>query len=141
MPRVLHDLEPDDSVAGHHRRICEGVDEQAIEVRMAVVDDDLPPTLERNPDDPCAEPFHRRELRGRSVVRHDHGAGDAPPFGVPCHALSHVPGGRRVDAVRQRRRVGQGHRIPGAAELERADWLQVLELRADLNGLIWGEVD
>jgi hypothetical protein len=66
------------------------------------------------------------------VVRDDHRAADAELARDPGDSLAHVPGCRRDDAVLQLLGRDLQHRIAGAAELEGADRLQVLELQVDL---------
>src|SRR5207247_95169 len=87
---------------------------------------------ERHFDHTAAEALDGRDLRLRRVVGRDHGARDAELPRGPGDALRHVartrgdePGG---DVLRPARRV------VGAADLERADRLEVLELEVDLSG-------
>ena len=85
-----------------------------------------------------AEPLDRGELgaqaRGRARPP-SHGTPSAPR--VPRHALRHVAGARRVDAAARARRGGSSAMaFRGAADLERADRLQVLELEPDLRRAI-----
>jgi hypothetical protein len=56
---------------------------------------------------------------------------------VPRDGLGHVPGARRP----QRFRVGECEGIARAAQLERADRLQVLELQEDLGRAVVLERD
>jgi hypothetical protein len=52
---------------------------------------------------------------------------------VPGDGLGHVAGARRPEAGRELVGVGKRERVSGAAQLERADRLQVLELQVDLR--------
>ena len=81
--------------------------------------------------DLAAEPLDRGELRLGRVIRHDHGARQAELARGPGHALAHVPGARGDDAAAQLLGVGLEDRVQRAAQLERADRLQVLELQVD----------
>jgi len=107
------------------------VDEEPVDVGMAVVEHRLPPLVERDPDDLAAEPLDRRGFRQRSTFRHDDPAANAEPPRAPGDALSHIAGARRVDAVRQGLPACDRHRVGRAADLERPDRLEVLELEQD----------
>ena len=92
--------------------------------------------------DAAAEALDRVELRARGVVRRDDGRGDAEQPRHPADALRHVPGARRPDArCATRSRLRLTDRARRAAELERADRLQALELQPDLARRIDVETD
>ena len=50
---LLRDLEPDRAVSGHHRRILDRVDEEAVEPGEGPLLHRLPPALERTPGSSC----------------------------------------------------------------------------------------
>ena len=78
------------------------------------------------------EPLDGSDFRLWRVIGDDDGAGDPESSRVPGHALRHVACARRVRPLSQALFAGEQHGIPGAANLERADRLQVLELEPDL---------
>ena len=61
--------------------------------------------------------------------------------GGPGDALRHVAGARRDDSLGRRRVRRLPDRVDGAADLERADRLQVLELEPDLRRPVDGEAN
>ena len=138
---VLQQLEPDRPVAGHHALVLDGMDEDAVRFRVAGGLERLPPAVVGHLVDPRAEPLHRRELGLGRVVGHDHRAGHAELARDPGDALAHVAGGRGDHAGPQvvRRDLEDG--VACAAELERADRLQVLELQVDLAVAVVPEPD
>ena len=67
------------------------------------------------------------------MVRDDDRALNATAARVPGDPLGHVARRRGVDAAREGGGRGKGHGVSGAAQLERADRLQILELGEDLD--------
>jgi hypothetical protein len=66
------------------------------------------------------------------MLGHDDRGRDPELSRDPGDALAHVPGSRSDDAVAQLLGRDLKHGVRGAAELERADRLEVLELEVDL---------
>jgi hypothetical protein len=66
------------------------------------------------------------------VVRDDDRGRNAELTRDPGNALAHVPGGRSDDARPQLLGRNLEHGIRSAAQLERADRLEILELQVDL---------
>jgi hypothetical protein len=87
----------------------------------------------RHGDDAATEPLDSRDLCRGCALGNDHGAGDAEPSRVPRDALRHVPRARRPHTVSELRARREGHPVAGAADLERSDRLQALELEPDLG--------
>ncbi len=130
---VFQDLQADRRVSGDDRLVADGMDEMPLDPGIAVVLEDLPPAgigkLHRlRPQAPDSG-----QLRVRGALGHDDRAGDAEPLCVPADPLRHVAGARRVDALREALLRQESHGIAGAAQLERADRLKVLELQPDLR--------
>src|SRR5262249_5448386 len=130
---VLEDLEADRSVSGDDRGIADRMDERPFDTGMMVVDQDLPPIVEGNPERLDAEPLDRRDVRVRRMPGYDEVARDSEASRVPRHTLRHVARARGVHAARERLSRKQAHRAPRAAQLERSDRLEVLELEPDLR--------
>src|SRR5947208_13375688 len=110
------------------------MDKDAVELREARLDDRLPPAFVRHLDDAPAEALNRRQLRLGRPLWNDDGAGDSELARGPCDALAHVARARRDHA---RLELGGGElrdRVQRPAQLDRADWLQVLELPVDRRG-------
>ena len=120
------------AVARHHRAVGDGMDEEAVEPGEAVLLDHLPPAVEGHLDDLAAQALDGRQLGGRRVVGHHDRGRHAELAGAPGHPLRHVAGARRVDPVAQALGTGEAHGVGGAAQLEGADGLQVLQLEPDL---------
>src|SRR4029078_2515900 len=87
-----------------------------------------------------AEALDRGQLRLRRVVGHDDRARQAQLAGRPRDALAHIPRARRDTPAAQLLGVGLEDRVERAAQLERADRLQVLELQVDGAGPV-GQVE
>jgi hypothetical protein len=130
--QVLQDLESDRPVSRHHGGIGDGMDEEAIETGIAMLDENPPPFVEWNANHPAAQPLDGGDLRGRGVLGHHDRAGDAHAPRVPGDALGHVSRARRVHAVPERLTRREPQRVRRAADLERADGLEVLALEPDL---------
>ena len=109
------------------------MDEQTVDAVEPRLLDRLPPALVRNLDDAPAEPLDRVELRLRRVVGDDDRRRDARLPRRPGDALGHVAGAGRDHAGGDRVRRGGPDRVRRAADLERADRLQVLELQPDVR--------
>src|SRR5439155_4887865 len=119
---------PDRRVSGDDGLVADGMNEVALNPGITMVLEDLPPAgigkLHRlRPQAPDGG-----ELRARGVLGNDDRAGNAEPLRVPRNPLCHVPGARRGDAFREALLREQSHGVAGAAQLERADGLEVLEL-------------
>src|SRR5262245_31345337 len=132
--QVLQDLEADGAVACDHPRIVEGMYERRVEAWISPVLEGLPPALERCQDDTRAETFDGRKLGLRCRRRRDHGAGYAEFPRTPRDTLRHVAGRSREHPTLKLGRGHGRHDIRGAANLERANRLQVLELEPDAAG-------
>src|SRR5205807_5009507 len=76
------------------------------------------------------------ELGLRSVLGDDDGARDAATPRVPGHTLGHVAGAGGPHAAGPLLRRGQGQGVAGAAQLERADRLEVLEFEVNLSARV-----
>ncbi len=129
---LVGELEPDHAVARHHPLVEDRVDEEPLDAGVGARLHRLPPRVERHRDDRPAQTGDRLELRRRGVVGRDDDRRYAELARDPANALGHVPGARRPDAVPPLVRRGLADRACGAAELERADGLQALELEPDL---------
>ena len=77
--QVLDDLQRDRRVSGHHHRVVERVDEDAVDAVEPPVDERLPPRLGGHAHHPGAVRLHRVDLRGGRGRRHDHRARHAEP--------------------------------------------------------------
>ena len=108
------------------------MDEQPVGLVVTGGGHDLPPALVGHLHDPAAEPLDRVELRLRRLLGGDDRCRDAELAGGPRDSLRHVAGADRDDALRRLGRGRAADRIRGAADLEGADRLQVLELEPDL---------
>ena len=86
----------------------------------------------RDLDRAAAEALDRGQLRLGRVVGHDDRAGNLELPRGPGDALGHVPGARGDDAGLQLLGRDLEDGVQRAAELERADRLEVLELEVDL---------
>ena len=96
----------------------------------------LPPGVPRDRDRAPAEALDRVELGARRVVGSDDRGPHAELPGDPADPLGHVPCARRPHAVAPLGRVGLPDGARRAAELERPDRLQALELEPDLAGSV-----
>ena len=94
----------------------------------------LPPVRVGHLEHLPAEARDRVELRRGGVLGHRDRRRHAELAGDPGDALRHVAGARGDQAARNERRVGAAHAVGGAADLERVDRLQRLELAPDLGG-------
>jgi soluble lytic murein transglycosylase-like protein len=130
--QILREFQPDRAVAGHDRVVLDRVDEEPLGAVEPRLDDRLPPALVRHLDDAAAEPPDRVQLGLRRVVGHDDRRRHPELPRRPRDALRHVSGARCHDPARDRLASRGPDRVDGAADLERADRLQVLELEPDL---------
>ena len=131
--QVLQYLQPDCAVAGHHRRVLDRVHEQSVQPVEVAGDDDVPPGVVRDLQHPAAQPLDRGDLGLGRVIGHDDSGRDAELARRPGDALGHVPraGGDQALGPRAGRR--EHDRVGRAADLERVDGLQVLQLEVDLG--------
>src|SRR5262249_17898306 len=119
---------------GHHPGVLHRVHEQPLGPVDVAGDDRVPPVVVRELPYPAAQSGDRRQLRLRRVFRHGDGGGHAERARGPGDPLGHVPppgGGEALGPAagrREQRGVGR------AADLERADRLEVLQLEVDLGG-------
>ena len=131
---VLEDLEADRAVSGDDGRIADGMDEEALDPGIAVVLEDLPPAGVGELDGRGAQALDRARAwsaarcRGRRPCTGCRGAARSSRRPAPCCRRSPC---RRPSRAASRRR--ERHGVAGAAQLERADRLQVLELQPDLR--------
>jgi len=133
--QVLEDLEPDRAVAGHHIDIADRMDERSrLQWRVSVLDENVPPLVVRQRDRFRSQALDRLELGVRRAIGHDDGASNSESPRIPRDTLRHVPGAGCVHARLQRAGIEHRYRIGGAANLERSDRLQVLELEIELAG-------
>ena len=95
--------------------------------------DRLPPIVVRQLDHLPTEPLDRRELGLRRVLGHRDRRRQPELARDPGHPLSHVPGAGGQQAARSLLGRGGADRVGGAADLERVDRLQRLELAVDLG--------
>jgi hypothetical protein len=135
--QVLEDLERDCPVARHHGVVAEGVDVEPVEPFEGPRPKDLVPLVERDLDHLAAQAPDRLDLGLRSRVRKDDRAADAELAGPPGDALRHVSRARRPNAALELLWRGEEERVPRAAQLERADRLEALELEVDLSGCVF----
>src|SRR5689334_18139461 len=108
------------------------MDEETVEAGIGALRQDGPPALERNRDRARAQALDRVALRPRRAVRDDDRAGDSEPPRAPRDALRHVARARRPHPGGEPLRGQAEDRVRRAAELERPDRLQALELEVDL---------
>ena len=133
--KVLEDLEPDRSVAGDDGAVRHRVDEEALDSRIAVLGEDLPPSVDRHLDD-----RGRRDARPRRAWPAARDPARRPCTECRGAARSRPRPGPCCRRTRYRRRgtrdagIGEGHRVARAAQLEGADRLEALELEPDLGG-------
>ena len=109
------------------------MDEVPLRLPVTRLDDRLPPALVRHADDPSAEALDRGELRLGRALRDDDRGRDAELARHPGDSLRHVARARRHDSALDGVAGRLPDRVRGAADLERADRLQVLELEPDLG--------
>ena len=109
------------------------MDEVPVDAGVGALLHRLPPALVRHLDHRAAEPPDRIELGLRRVLGCDDRGGHAQLAGHPGDALRHVAGARRQHAAIDRAGRRRADRVGGAADLERADRLQALELEPDLG--------
>jgi len=108
------------------------MNEQAACVAPLVSDEDLPPILEWHAHYARPESLDCVRLcRGR-MIWHDDATRYTERTGTPGDALRHVPRACRPDTLAQCIAIGEQHGVARAAQLEGADWLQVLELEIQL---------
>ena len=109
---LLAELEADRAVAGHHRRIRDRVDEQALDAACrGRASSATRPRAARGSR--AAETLDRVELRARRRLGRDDRRGHARLARGPRDALRHVAGARRDDAACElgwRRRADAGAR-------------------------------
>jgi hypothetical protein len=108
------------------------VHEERIDARVRAVEHRLPPRLVRHADHFPAEPRDRPQLRLRRRFGRDDDRPHARLARGPGDALRHVPGARGEDAAGDRVRARRADGVERAAQLERADRLQALELQPEL---------
>ncbi len=130
---VLENLEPDRSVARHHRLVLDRVHEQPLDAGHRRGDDRLPPLVVGHLDHPATEALDCVELGLWGVV----GDGDRrrqPELSRhPGDALGHVARAGGDQPAAPCLRVRAADRVARPADLERADGLQGLELEIDLG--------
>ena len=130
---VFEDLEADRALPGDHELVVERVDERAA-VGGGVGDGRRNRVLDRvaHQADGRAVALGRPDLRERCRLGHVHRRRHAGRAGGECDRLGVVPG-RWGDDARDPLRIGQrADLVIGAADLERAGLLAVLELEEDV---------
>ena len=126
-----HSSRPMVPLPGHHRVVLDRVHEQPVDAVVAAVDHRLPPDLVRHGDRP-----RRRAARPRRAWRAARASGATMRARTPSSRAAHATPCAMFPALAvttppaspRRRRA---HRRQRAAQLERADRLQVLELQPD----------
>src|SRR5262249_27829547 len=126
--KVLDNLQSNRAIARHDVHIVECVDVDAIDAWVSAPFEGLPPLVERDLDDLCTQPVDGFELGFWSRFRSNYCAVDPEAACDPSYALSHVA--RRSGQYSAPELFGRcmADCIGRAANLERADRLQVLEL-------------
>ncbi len=131
---LVEQLQRRRALPGHHERVVVGVHQrqparagelvhQVLAVlAVAVVGDDLGPVA-----------LGRRAFERRRVGRHQDHSACAVQARRQRDRLGVVARGDRADAASQRVRAQRGHRVEGAAELERATALQRFDLEHELG--------
>ena len=93
----------------------------------------LPPALEGNLDHPSVQASDGIELGLRCGFRRDDRTGNSQLACPPGHPLCHVPCGRRQHTALELLGRKVSDRIRGAADLERANRLEILQLQIDIR--------
>ena len=131
--QVLEDLERQRAVSRDELIVVERVHEVTRHPRRSVIDDRLPALVVAGLHDRRAQPFDRANLRlGRRVHHHDRAARAEvrAASATPCAALPALTVQTPSSSTSARQLA---HRVVRAANLERADRLQQLELEIDLG--------
>ena len=95
---ILEDLESDGAVAGHDSPIGERMDKKSVHSGCSVIDQHLPPFIERHLDYLASEPLDRVGFRFRRMVRNNDATVDSEFARAPRNSLRHVAGARGIDA-------------------------------------------
>ena len=125
--------EPENVIPGRNRYYASAMTQDGYATGVLIAHQMARPIkVEGNPDHPATEPCDGLELDFRRSLRRHHRTGDAQLARSPGNALRHVPGGRREYAAPQLGRRKLSHGISRAANLERADRLEVFQLQVNL---------
>ena len=129
--KVFEQFQGDGAVAGHHVEIVEGVDEGGLDAGVGAGFEGAPPVGERREDDAPAQAFDGADFGGGRGIGRDDGGGHADAARAERDALRHVAGGRSQHAAIEEMPRSPRHDVGGAADLEGADRLEVLELQPE----------
>jgi hypothetical protein len=138
---VFEQFQGDGAVARHDVRVIEGVDEGGVHAGPGAGLEAMPPIGEGRQDDASAEAFDGAEFGGGRGIGGDDGGGHADAAGAERYALRHIAGGGGEHAAFEELARGSGHHIGGAADLERADGLEVFQFEGDFGGRIGEAAD
>src|SRR5258706_422604 len=105
-----------------------------LELSVSVRGKDVPPVVVGEGKDVGSEPANAVKFRLGCAVWHHHGAAHSAPPRRPCNTRGHVSRACGVDARRELGRAEKGHSVIGSTNLERADWLEVLQLQVEVAG-------
>ncbi len=133
--QVLEDLKADRAVAGHHALVLDRVHEQPVDPVDRAGDDRLPPVVVGQLDHLAAQALDRGQLGLRSVLGDGDRGREAELAPGPGDALGHVAGTRGDQTAVSVGLGGKPDGVGGAADLERADRLERLELQIDLGSV------
>src|SRR5215212_7626916 len=111
------------------------MNKESIQSGIVPRDEHLPPLIERNLDERSAQTRDRRELGFRRVIGYNYRARNSKSPRMPCDALRHVASAGGVHAFCEFIRIGRRDGVSSPSQLERSDWLKVLELQIDLGAV------
>src|SRR5262249_59590331 len=116
--KVLDNLHSNRPIARHDIQIVECMNINGIDARISAAFERLPPLVERDFDDPGAQPLNGVELGFWRRFRGNYGASNAEIASFPGNALSHVARRSRKDSAAELLCRNVADCICGAANLE-----------------------
>jgi hypothetical protein len=138
---VLDDFETGRGVASDEGVILKGMDEGAVHGGMGAVAEGLPALIPGSFDDLAAETADGIELGLRSGFDHEDLAGHACAASGEGHTLGSVAGADGPHAAAALVFGEKADGVPGSANFEGADGLQVLQLEINVGGAVVVEAD